>query len=101
MTTKHSMTMAAFLAAILAWGLGAGRAGEAGFTKLFNGKDLAGWKTFTKDGKGDANQMITVQDGEIQVSGTPYGYFYSDKSFSTYVLRYSWTYPKNQPEKTT
>ena len=77
------------------------RAGDdKGFKPLFNGKDLSGWKTFWKDDTAN-DKSIVVKDGEIQVSGFPYGYFYTDKPYSNYVVRYSWTYPKNQPEKTT
>lgn len=76
-------------------------AGDAkGFKPLFNGKDLTGWKTFVKD-KGDPAKSFVVKDGEIQVTGVlPFGYFYTDKSYKNYVIRYSWTYPKDQPEKT-
>ena len=82
------------------------RAGDdKGFKPLFNGEDLAGWKEFLKKGeKADppkSIKTISIADGEIQVSGFPYGYFYTEKSYKNYVLRYSWTYPKNQPEKTT
>ena len=82
---------------------GATRAGDAkGFTPLFNGKNLDGWKTVWRDGdKGDPKTVLTIKDGEIQVSGDPWGYFYTEKSYKNYVIRYSWTYPKNQPEKTT
>src|SRR5262245_48100189 len=76
-------------------------AGDEGFKPLFNGKDLTGWKIFLKkDDKGDPDKAIVVKDGEIQVSGSPFGYLYSDKPFKNYVVRYSWTYPKDQPEKT-
>jgi hypothetical protein len=71
------------------------------FKPLFNGKNLNGWKIFLKDDKADPAKTIAVKDGEIQVSGFPYGYFYTEKSFKNYVIRYSWTYPKDQPEKTT
>jgi hypothetical protein len=82
--------------------LSAVRAGEdKGFKPLFNGKDMTGWKTFLKDDKADPAKAFVVKDGEIQVGGEPFGYFYTDKSFKNYVLRYSWTYPKDQPEKTT
>jgi hypothetical protein len=74
---------------------------DKGFRPLFNGKDLTGWKVFLKDDKADPGKTITVKDGEIQVSGQPYGYFYTDKPYKNYVVRYSWTYPKEQPEKTT
>ena len=76
-------------------------AGGAGFKDLFNGKDLTGWKIFLKDEKADPTKTFVVKDGEIQVSGEPFGYIYTDKSFKNYVIRYDWTYPKDQPEKTT
>jgi hypothetical protein len=79
----------------------AGQADEKGFTPLFNGKDLTGWKIVLKDPKADPSGSFVVKDGEIQVPGDNYGYLHTDKSFKNYVIRYSWTYPKNQPEKTT
>src|SRR5882724_4619179 len=78
----------------------AGAGDDKGFKPLFNGKDLKGWKTFLKD-QGNDVMTIVVKDGEIQVDGFPNGYFYTDKSYKNYIVRYSWTYPKNQPEKTT
>jgi len=99
MNRKHLMCLSAFLA--FSWTLMTSRAGGDGFRPLFNGKDLTGWKTVTKDNKGNPAEMVTVKDGEIQVSGFPYGFFYSEQSFKNYVLRYSWRYPKEQPEKTT
>ena len=82
------------------------RAGDdKGFKPLFNGKDLTGWKLFLgqdpKRDTGDPKAAIVVKDGEIQVSGNPWGYFYTDKSYKNYVIRYSWRYPKNQPDNTT
>jgi Domain of Unknown Function (DUF1080) len=77
-----------------------GAGDDKGFKPLFNGKDLTGWKTFFSE-KGDSSKTIAVKDGEIQVTGFPNGYFYTDKPFKNYIVRYSWTYPKNQPEKTT
>jgi hypothetical protein len=74
---------------------------NTGFKPLFNGKDLTGWKTYFKDDKADLTKTIVVKNGEIQVSGEPFGYLYTDKSFKNYIIRYSWTYPKDQPEKTT
>ena len=74
---------------------------DKGFKPLFNGKDLTGWKTFLKGDKADLAKTIVVKDGEIQVSGEPFGYFYTEKPYKNYIIRYSWTYPKDQPEKTT
>lgn len=81
------------------------RAGDD-FKPLFNGKDLKGWKFFLAEDKkatekADPLKSFVVKDGEIQVPGFPNGYFYTEKPHKNYVLRYSWTYPKDQPEKTT
>ncbi len=76
-------------------------AASNGFTDLFNGKDLSGWKVYLKDEKADPSKTFVVKDGAIQVTGEPFGYIYTDKSFKNYVIRYDWTYPKDQPEKTT
>lgn len=100
MNRKQLLRLTAFLALSVST-VSIGRAGSDGFRPLFNGKDLTGWKTVTKDDKGSAAEMLTVKNGEIQVSGFPYGFFYSEQSFSNYVLRYSWRYPKEQPEKST
>jgi hypothetical protein len=101
MTCKSgSFFLGSFL--ILALTFNAAGGGDAkGFKPVFNGKDLTGWKVFLKDDKADPAKTIVVKNGEIQVSGEPFGYFYTEKPFKNYVIRYSWTYPKDQPEKTT
>jgi hypothetical protein len=65
------------------------------FTPLFNGKDLTGFKTFLDPKAQDADpaKTWTVQDGTIHCSGKPTGYFYTEASYSNYVLRYDWRYP--------
>jgi hypothetical protein len=86
----------------LALGLGAaGQVRAQDFTKLFNGTDLTGWKFKLKDDAADPLKTFVVKGGIIEVSGFPYGYLYTDKSFSNFVVKYSWRYPKDQPEKTT
>jgi hypothetical protein len=74
---------------------------EEGFTSLFNGKDLTGWKTYLKDEKAEPAKTWTIKDGVIHCTGQPFGYFYTEKSYKNYVIRYDWRYPKEQPEKTT
>lgn len=74
---------------------------DKGFKPLFNGKNMDGWKFFLTQKDADPAKTFVVKDGEIQVTGFPNGFFYTDKSYSNYVLRYSWTFPKDQPEKTT
>ena len=91
-----------FLTALLITAGIANAGDDKGFKPLFNGKDLTGWKMQLRDtDKGDPKSAFTVKVGEIQVPGDPWGYIYTDKSYKNYVLRYSWTFPKNQPDKTT
>lgn len=68
-------------------------ADDDGFKELFNGKDMSGWKTILS-GKGDPDKTFKVEDGAIIVTGNPAGYFYTDKSFKNYVLRYDWRFKR-------
>ena len=61
---------------------------------LFNGKDLTGFYTFLK-GPGahnDPNQVFTVQDGMIRISGQELGCITSNDSFDRYkmVVEFKW-----------
>ena len=83
----------AFVAAALGVLASQATAGDAkGFKKLFNGNDLAGWKTnvFGKD----QGKTFTVETDYIKVSGSPNGYFYTDKSYKNYVVKFAWRYKR-------
>src|SRR5690349_13606756 len=75
-------------------------ADTGGFTPLFNGKDLAGWKAFgraTKDGPTtpiDPGQTWTVADGILKCTGKPTGYLVTEKEYANYILRLKWRYPR-------
>jgi hypothetical protein len=86
--------------AVCAAGLGvlpsqAPAGGDKGFVDLFNGKDLTGWKTILSSGKADEGKVFTVNDGVVVVSGNPNGYFYTEKSYKNYVLRFDWKFIKD------
>ncbi len=68
---------------------------DKGFVELFNGKDLTGWKTILGNKKADDGKVFSVKESVIVVSGNPSGYFYTDKSYKNYVLRYDWKFIKN------
>jgi hypothetical protein len=72
------------------------RAADDGFTPLFNGKDLTGWKVQFKDADKDADpaKTFTVKDGALIVSGKPTCYIYTDKSYKDYVIKYDWRFPE-------
>lgn len=65
----------------------------AGFTPLFNGRDLGGWKTYLPKGA-DPAKTWSVKEGVIICTGRPNGYLYTDKSYKNYVLRYDWQYKR-------
>jgi hypothetical protein len=69
--------------------------GDKGFVELFNGKDLTGFKTILASGKEDDGKTFSVKDGAIVVSGKPNGYFYTDKSYKNYVLRFDWKFTRD------
>jgi hypothetical protein len=62
--------------------------------KLFNGKNLDGWYTFLK-GKGknnDPDNVFTVKDGLIRISGEEFGCITSNEEFENYklVVEFKW-----------
>jgi len=67
-----------------------------GYTAIFNGKNMEGWKFFF-DPKApkdiDTSKNCTVKEGAIICSGKPTGFFYTEKSFTNYVLEYEWRFP--------
>jgi hypothetical protein len=72
---------------------------DQGFTPLFNGNDLTGWKTFIDPKNKDVRpqDIWSVKDGVIVCTGEANGYLYTEKSFKNYVIRYDWRYKR--PDK--
>jgi hypothetical protein len=77
---------------------------DEGWTKLFNGKDLTGWKRFldpknpkTKDI--DLDKFWTVKDGVILCDGSVNGYIITDKEYENFVLRVQWRWGESAKEK--
>ena len=65
-----------------------GKKSQTSKIHLFNGKDLSGWYTFLK-GKGknsDPNQVFTVQNGQIRISGEEFGCITTTEEFANYKL---------------
>jgi len=65
-------------------------AADEEFVKVFNEKDLSGLQIFPENAK----ETFQVADAVIKVSGKPNGYFYTDKSYKNFVLRFEWRYPE-------
>lgn len=62
---------------------------EVGFVPIFNGKDLTGIKLF-----GVPESTYKIQDGVLICSGKPNGYWYTEKSYKNYILRFDWRYKR-------
>jgi 3-keto-disaccharide hydrolase len=88
---KRNCVVLFLLAAAVVW-LGPSRAGEGDFKALFNGKNFDGWKF--ELGKADPAKTFKVEEGVIVVSGHPNGYFYTDKSYKNYIIRFDWRYKR-------
>ena len=62
---------------------------HVGATRLFNGKDLTGWKSYMKDGS-DFTKVWTAEKGVLKYAGAKSantGYLYTEKDFANYMLR--------------
>jgi hypothetical protein len=90
---RRPILAAALLTALLAAGLAvrAPAADDEGWIKLFNGKDLTGWKVYLDPRRNaDPDKIIQVKDGEIAVEGSVNGYLRTEKDFGDFVLRLQW-----------
>lgn len=58
---------------------------NAGFTPLFDGKDLAGWVNVDC-----APSTFVVRDGMIITNGMPQGYLRTEKQYENFVLDLDW-----------
>lgn len=57
---------------------------------LFNGENLDGWQYFTKADTVVTEPTFSVVDGVMHITGQPFGYIRTDKSFGDYKLHLEW-----------
>jgi hypothetical protein len=75
-------------------------AGEEGWVKLFNGKDLSGWRIYLAPGKqADPGKIWNVRDGQIHCEGSVFGYLITEKDYGDYVLKVQWRWGKKGKAK--
>lgn len=65
---------------------------EPGFSPLFNGKDLSGWKVVAD--KGDGAGEWSVADG-VLVAKPGHSWLASEQQYGDFVLRLDWRVPQN------
>jgi hypothetical protein len=77
--------------------------GTAQLIPLFNGKDLAGWYTYTQTyGKNnDVEKAFTVKDGALHFAGEAMGYLCTTNAYKDYYLRviFRWGDKKYAPRE--
>src|SRR5262249_59366785 len=61
-----------------------------GWIKLFNGKDLTGWKPFLGKKDADPKETFSVKDGIIICTGQPFTYLLTDKEYGDYTRKVQW-----------
>ena len=61
-------------------------------TKLFNGKNLDGWTIHLAPDSGNVLESLVfcAKEGLINISGQPFGYMITDKSYKDYKLHLEW-----------
>jgi hypothetical protein len=80
--------------AVIAWALPAQAADDDGFTPLFNGKDLTGWKPVLQKKDADPNNTWSVKDNILTCKGQPAGYIRTEKEYENYILKLEWRYTR-------
>jgi hypothetical protein len=60
-----------------------------GFTPLFNGKDLTGWRPINV-----AKDTFRVQDGMIVTTGVPTGFMATQRMYENFVIELDWRHLK-------
>lgn len=64
--------------------------------KLFNGKDLSNWNFVVDKNAVPADQVFSIKDGVIHITGNPFGYMYTKEKYSDYTLHVEWRWPKGE-----
>lgn len=67
---------------------------EKGFEKLFNGKDLAGFRFFFGEGKTEPGTTYRVENETLVCAGKPAGYAYTEKTYKNFVLRFDYRFKR-------
>jgi hypothetical protein len=64
------------------------------FEPLVRGRDASQFHLV-----GIGPETITIEDGEVRLSGKPEGYFATRKEYGNYVLRFEWKYERPEALK--
>ena len=62
-------------------------------TMLWNGRDFAGWKLYTREPDHDVMKTWSVKNGLIRCEGKPAGYMRTEKEYADYLIHVEWRWP--------
>jgi hypothetical protein len=84
------LSLRAFLLVVSCALLPAGSAGQEATIRLFNGKDLSGWRAVLVDPAVTMEQVWSVREGVLVCKGEPLGYLHTEGAFTNYRLVVEW-----------
>lgn len=67
---------------------------DEGFEPLVKSADLSDFGFVLRDADADPAKTFSVEDGVIKVTGQPFGYFHTKKSYKNYVLKLDFRFPE-------
>jgi len=65
-------------------------------TVLWNGKDFAGWKLYTREPDHDVTKTWSVVSGLLRCEGKPAGYMRTEKDYADYLFHVEWRWPEEK-----
>ena len=63
-------------------------------TMLWNGRDFAGWKLYTREPNHDVTKTWSIKNGLIRCEGKPAGYMRTEKDYTDYLFHVEWRWPE-------
>jgi hypothetical protein len=63
-------------------------------TMLWNGRDFAGWKLYTREPNHDVMKTWSIKDDLIRCEGEPAGYMRTEKDYADYLFHVEWRWPE-------
>jgi len=64
--------------------------------KLFNGKDLSNWNFVVDKNSVPAEEVYSVKNGVIHITGQPFGYMYTKEKYDNYKLHVEWRWAEGE-----
>lgn len=68
----------------------------AGPISLFNGVNLDGWRFHVVDPDVAVEEVWSVRDGLLVCTGQPFGYLYTENTFTNFQLVVEWRWPEGE-----